>query len=362
LNKDAPSAAAVALAAAQPPTLGQQKSGARPSRELVVVAALVAFCVLALPWLNPGYRALSFAITTGVTAIVLYGMAVPFGQAGIMSLGYAGLMGFGAYTAAILSRDLGMNMWQAMPVAAVVAALCAGVFGLPSLRISGHHFAITTYVMCELLRIALNNGGKFTGGATGLDLPPIGTVAGINMDKLGNAYLLVALFMLASMLAAYLIGNSRYGRTLRSIRENEQLARSVGINTNMHKVGAFMLSGLFAGVGGDLQAYNFRHISPDLYGGATSLYFALMVMLGGPRTIFGPLTGAIIVTFLPEVMRIDPVDSRIAYGVALIAVIMLLPGGIIAVLERGYRWATAAARGARPGVSSPDIGASRPEE
>jgi branched-chain amino acid transport system permease protein len=318
----------------------------------MVVAVLVVFGVLVLPSLNPGYRTLSFAITTGVTAIVLYGMAIPFGQAGIMSLGYAGLMGFGAYTAAILSRDLGMNMWEAMPVSAVVAALCAGVFGLPSLRISGHHFAITTYVMCELLRIALINGGKFTGAATGLDLPPIGKIAGVNFNKLGNAYLLVATFMLASILATYLISNSSYGRTLRSIRENEQLARSVGVNTNIHKVGAFMLSGLFAGVGGDLQAYNFRHISPDLYGGATSLYFALMVMLGGPRKIFGPLTGVIIVTFLPEVMRVDPVDSRIAYGLALIAVIMLLPGGLIAVIERGYLWAIAALRAA-PTRSSP---------
>jgi branched-chain amino acid transport system permease protein len=315
--------------------------------------------MLMLPWLNPGYRALSFAITTGVTAIVLYGMAIPFGQAGIMSLGYAGLMGFGAYTAAILWRDLGMNMWEAMPFSAVVAALFAGLFGLPSLRISGHHFAITTYVMCELLRIALTNGGAFTGAATGLDLPPIGKVFGVNMDKVGNAYLLVALFMLASMLVAYLVSNSSYGRTLRSIRENEQLARSIGVNTNMHKVGAFMLSGLFAGVGGDLQAYNFRHISPDLYGGAISLYFALMVMLGGPRTIFGPLTGAVIVTFLPELMRIDPVDSRIAYGIALIAVIMLLPGGIIAVVERGYRRLISLVRGKRRGVGAPDADAPR---
>ena len=126
---------------------------------------------------------------------------------------------------------------------------------------------------------------------------------GVKLDKLSNAYMLVAGFMFISMLAAWCVANSRYGRTLRSIRENEQLARSIGVNTNMYKVGAFMLSGLFAGVGGDLQAYNFRHISPDLYGGATSLYFALMVMLGGPRTAFGPLAGAIIVTFLPEVMR-----------------------------------------------------------
>jgi branched-chain amino acid transport system permease protein len=334
------------------------KTSVWPSAAALILTTVVFAGVLAFPWLNPGYRALSFAVTTGITAIVLYGMAIPFGQAGVMSLGYAGLMGFGAYTAAILSRDFGLNMWEAMPISALVAALAAGLFGLPSLRISGHHFAITTYVMCELLRIALTNGGKFTGAATGLDLPPIGTVLGVKLDKLSNTYMLVAAFMFISMLAAYCTANSGYGRTLRSIRENEQLARSLGVNTNLHKVGAFMLSGLFAGVGGDLQAYNFRHISPDLYGGATSLYFALMVMLGGPRTIFGPLAGAIIVTFLPEVMRIDPVDSRIAYGLALIAVVMLLPGGVITAVGRGYQRVARTLRGRDAIDGSPDPGAS----
>jgi branched-chain amino acid transport system permease protein len=346
------------MADAPPPALVQRKSSGWPSPGAALVTALVVLAVFVFPWLNPGYRALSFAVTTGVTAIVLYGMAIPFGQAGIMSLGYAGLMGFGAYTAAILSRDFGLNMWEAMPFSALVAAVCAGLFGLPSLRISGHHFAITTYVMCELLRIALINGGKFTGAATGLDLPPIGTVFGVKFDKLGNAYLLVATFMFLGMLATYCVASSRYGRTLRSIRENEQLARAIGVNANLHKVGAFMLSGLFAGVGGILQAYNFRHVSPDLYGGATSLYFALMVMLGGPRSIFGPLAGAIIVTFLPEVMKIDPVDSRIAYGLALIAVVMLLPGGIIAVVARGYLWAARTWRGVRANAGSAGAGTS----
>src|SRR5207248_11629153 len=109
--------------------------------------------------------------------IVLYGLAIPFGQAGILSLGYAGLMGFGAYSAAILSRDFGANLWQSLPVAALVSAIFAGLFGLASLRISGHHFAIVPYVSCELLRITLVNGGSFTGAATGLDVPPIGTLA-----------------------------------------------------------------------------------------------------------------------------------------------------------------------------------------
>ncbi len=85
----------------------------------------------------------------------------------------------------------------------------------------------------------------------------------------------------------------------------------------------------------------------------------MMVMLGGPRTIFGPLAGAIIVTFLPEVMRIDPVDSRIAYGLALIAVVMLLPGGLIASAGCGYEWAIATLRGTRGRAGAVDAGASR---
>lgn len=301
-----------------------------------VVTVIIAAGLLALPWAHPSYRLLSFAVSTGIAGVVLYGLAIPFGQAGILSLGYGGLMGVGAYTAAILSRDAGWGLWAAMPVSAILAALAAGLLGLPAVRISGHHFAIVTYVSCELLRIALTNGGAWTGAATGLDVPPIGHLFGVNMDRLANTYLLVAVVLLLSILAAWLISVSRYGRTLRAVRENEALARSIGINANRHKLTAFMLSGLFAGVAGDLQAYNLRHISPDLYGGMVSLSFALMAMLGGPRTLYGPLAGAVIVSFLPEVLNVDPVDSRIAYGLVLIAVIMLLPGGIVGVVARGY--------------------------
>jgi branched-chain amino acid transport system permease protein len=322
-------------------------SGRRPGRDrprpaFVLLTVAVLVFLIAFPWLGPGYRLLSFAATTATAAIVLYGLVIPFGQAGILSLGYAALMGVGAYTAAILSRDAGFTVWETLPAAAVMAALAAFVLGLPILRTSGHHFAIVTFVSCELLRIVLVNGGRFTGAATGLDLPPIGTWLGINFDKLANTYLLLVAVLLLAMLATYLVSRSRWGRTLRSIRENETLAKSIGVHTNVQKMIAFVVSGLFAGVAGALQAYNLRHISPDLYTGFASVYLALMAMLGGPRLILGPLVGAVIVTFLPEAMNIDPVDSRIAYGIALIAVIMLLPGGVLAGLARLYDWATAA--------------------
>jgi branched-chain amino acid transport system permease protein len=309
-----------------------------PSREETVAGIVLVLILLAFPWFNLGYRFLSLAITTGFTAIALYGLSVQFGQVGIMSVGHAAIMGVGAYTAAILSVKLGVGFWGAFPLSILSSAIVAGLIGLPSLRVGGQHYIIITFCFCALLVIALTNGGDFTGGATGLDVGSIDPLFGVNFDRLRNAYYLVITILLICLLFTYLIVNSPYGRTLRAIRENEPLARSVGINTSLHKIGAFMVSGAFAGVAGVLQAYYLRHISPNLYGAFPSLYLALMIMLGGARMLYGPLLGAIIVSFLPEMLNLNPIDSRIAYGIGLIGVILLLPGGVSAGLFNVYRW------------------------
>jgi branched-chain amino acid transport system permease protein len=320
--------------------------GARISgREQLVVAVLLVAGLIALPWLGLGYRFLSIAITTAYTAVALYGLGLQFGQGGIMSVGHAALMGIGAYAAAILSVQLGWGFWSSVPVAMLLSAAVAGVIGLPSLRVSGQHYIIITFCFCALFVIVLTNGGTFTGSATGLDVGSVTRVFGINFDKLSNGYYLVLAALLLTLLTNHLIVNSRYGRTLRAIRENEQLARAVGINVDLHKIGVFMVSGVFAGLAGVLQLYYLRHISPTLFGAFPSLYLALMVMLGGPRFLYGPLLGAVIVNFLPETLDLDPVDSRIAYGVCLLIVILLLPGGVSAGLLGVYRGAIARARG-----------------
>jgi branched-chain amino acid transport system permease protein len=309
-----------------------------PNRLEIITGTIVALFLLGFPWLNPGYRILSLSITTAFTAVALYGLALQFGQAGIMSVGHSAVMGIGAYTAAILATKLGVGFWLALPLSALLSALVAGLIGLPTLRVSGQHYIIITFCFCALLVIALTNGGSFTGAATGLDVGSIDPIFGISFDRLKNAYYLVIVALLLCIFAYYLITNSSYGRTLRAIRENEPLARAVGIKTGFHKIGVLMVSGAFAGVAGILQAYYLHHIAPNLYGAFPSLYLALMVMLGGPRLLYGPLLGAIIVNFLPEIMHLDPIDSRIAYGISLLVVILLLPGGVSAGLLRIYRW------------------------
>jgi branched-chain amino acid transport system permease protein len=304
--------------------------------ERLILPVLVGAGLIALPFLHPGYRILSLAASTGVSVVALCGLAILFGQAGIMSVGHAALMGVGAYAAAIASRDLGLGFFSSLPIAAFLSAAVAGLVGLPSLRVGGHHFVIITFAMCGLFTIVLTNGGAFTGSATGLDVQPIGSVLGIDFARLPNFYLLVLGFVAAGMAVMALIIVSPYGRTLRSIRENEALAAALGVNVGLHKILAFMVSGAFAGVAGVLQLYYLLHISPDLYGAFPSITIALMVMLGGARLLFGPLVGALIVSFLPEVLNLDPVDARIAYGIGLILVILLLPGGVMAGLENLY--------------------------
>lgn len=303
-----------------------------------LVPALVVLLALAIvPALGPSNRMLSLAISAGINIVALYGLSVLFGQTGILSMGHAALVGVGAYAAAILARDTGLGFWLALPLGGILAAIAAVVIGVPSLRVSGHHFVIMTFAFGQLLTIVLTNGGDYTGAATGLDLQLPVKFFGLRADDLMPYYYVVLAFVTLSAVASWAIINSPYGRTLRAIRENEKLAASLGINVGRHKIGAFVVSGVFAGVSGVLLSYFLRHISPTQFASFPSIYLALMVMIGGARLLLGPIAGGILVSFLPEVLNLDPVESRILYGICLIAVILLLPNGLIAGLADGWQ-------------------------
>ena len=291
---------------------------ASPIRSLLPALIVVALLAL-VPLTGASNRLLSLAISAGINIIALYGLSVLFGQTGILSMGHAALVGVGAYVAAIFARDFGIGFWLSIPAGGILAAFVAAIIGIPSLRVSGHHFVIMTFAFGQLLAIVLTNGGDYTGAATGLDMQLPVTLFGGRIDDLVPYYLLVIFFVGLSATASWAIINSPYGRTLRAIRENEKLAASLGINVGRHKIGAFVVSGIFAGVSGVLLAYFLRHISPSQFASFPSIYLALMVMIGGARLLLGPIAGGILVAFLPEILELDPVESRILYGICLIA-------------------------------------------
>lgn len=330
----------------------QTRTVTRRDRALTIACVVAFLALLALlPLWTPTNRILTLAVTACISGIAVYGLDLLYGQIGILSLAHAALQGIGAYTAAIALRDLDVSFWLALPLSAAVAAVVAALLGYPAARVRGHHFVILTFAFGEFIRIALNNGGEFTGGAEGVlvlaGIPPVlgwnpSGVAGLSSGA--DYYYLAFGLLVVAIIASRLVIGSPFGRTCRAIRENEELARASGIDATRYKVLLFMVSGLFAGVAGVLYAYFLGHISPNEFGVLASVQLVLMLLIGGSRVLFGPLLGVALVIFLPEIIRADPVSVQIVYGAGLIAVILLVPAGLapglLALWRRSRGWRT----------------------
>ena len=316
----------------------------RSPERTVLIVVVPLFLIFAPNIILTRSNLLDIGITYAIFSIALYGVALLYGQVGLLSIAHSAFLGFGAYTAAILLIRADMGFWAALPISALITATAAGILGVPSMRVGGYHFVIVTFAFGAMMVIvATNLGGAearlgLTGGAQGLDIQEsIGSIFGQKFNialELEPFYYLSLAFLFATMALVYLIVVSPFGRTLRAIRENEVLARSVGVRIGYYKVAAFALSGGFAGVAGALYAYKLRHISPLLFGSFEGVELALMVLLGGSRTILGPVVGAIIVGFLPEFLEeiglgLSPFERQMVFGGLLIMVITLLPNGLV---------------------------------
>ncbi len=317
-------------------------ASASPEQLFLLIA--IPALLIALPWIMPSFRLMTLAVITTITAIVLYGLMLLYGQTGILSIGHGALWGVGGYLGAVLLLEANLSFWAALPLVGLGAALVAGVLGFPALRVSGHHFVILTFAFAEIFVIAMGNGGSLTGDREGRILDDrVAPVLGLTFESLESFYFLSLFFLFITLAAVYFIIRSPLGRSLRAIRENEPLAQSLGINPTYYKIGIFMLGGVFAGVSGLLYAYFLRHVSPDLFGAFPGIQLVLMLLIGGAGWLLGPLAGAVVVGFLPEVtdavgFGINPLEIRIVYGIALLLVILFLPQGLVAGIASAYTY------------------------
>ena len=324
--------------------MGAVEAARRSPERAILIVVVPLFLIFSPNIILTNSRLLDIGITYTIFSIALYGVGLLYGQVGLLSIAHSAFLGIGAYTAGILLIQADIGFWPAMPISAIFVATLAGILGIPSLRVGGYHFVIVTFAAGAIFVIVATNWGGddgrlgLTGGAQGLDIQAAaGSVFGqafdITREQLPYFYLSLG-FLFATIGVVYLVIVSPYGRTLRAIRENEELAKSVGIRPGLYKVTAFALSGGFAGVAGALYAYKLRHIAPTLFGSFEGVELALMVLLGGSRTLLGPLVGAIIVGFLPEFLEeiglgLSPFQRQMIFGLMLIAVITLLPNGLV---------------------------------
>lgn len=307
--------------------------------ERVVVIVAVGVFILLLPEFSTS-RHLFLATVTGTTAIAVYGLAIIFGQAGILSLAHAGLWAIGAYTGAIFFREFGWSYWAVLPLGVILSSVAAALLAYPALRIRGHFFLIATFGFGELVRIVLENGGGFESGRR-LGLIVQGGIPdflGIGLQSANSIYYVTVAYLVIAIATVYLIRRSGFGATMRAVRENEDLAESIGIHLARTKILAFTMSGAFTGVAGVHYAFLLKHIEPSLFGAQDGIQLALMVLLGGAVPLLGPLVGTAVVQFIPELPFVDnPNYIQIAYGLALILLILLLPLGIVSGMKAAYQ-------------------------
>lgn len=257
------------------------------------------------------------------------------GFAGQLSLGHAAFFGIGAYTSTILYLKLGVSPLVGIFCGGVLSTVVAAAISYPCFRLSGPFFTLSTIAFGEVVFLLSSYFRDLTGGAVGLLIPfKPGFMNLMFREKIYYYYITLAL-MLVVIAITHRIANSKMGYYLISLREDEEAAKAIGVNTAQYKLYAVMISAFFAGVAGVVYAQYILFIEPKtVFSAELSTQFALMSIIGGLGTVAGPIVGAFILTPLSEFLRAWLGGSYSGlhlaiYGVVLIAVVLAMPEGIV---------------------------------
>ena len=290
---------------------------------LAVIAVAVLACV---PWFGSDV-VVQFGISTLLLAVLAQGWNIIGGYAGYASFGNSTFFGLGAYGVAIAMVQWNMPFWVGMVFGAVMAVAFAVVLGLPVLRLKGHYFAIATLALAQVVAAIVSNIPLF-GENIGLVLPPL------NNDAM--FYEMALALLVAATLTVWWLTRSRFGFGLIAIRENEEGAAVMGVNTTAYKVLAFALSGLFSALAGGIQAYWITFLDPaSAFDISLNVKMIIMTVFGGPGTVLGPIVGAFVLSAISEVLSSEITSvASLFFGVVVVAAVVLMPRGLADVVRR----------------------------
>ena len=295
---------------------------------LAVAAALLPFATS-----HPAHLNLAVLVLMAAQLGVAWNLLG--GYAGQVSLGHAAFYGIGAYTSTMLLLNFGVNPWLGMLLGGVIAAALSLLFGWSCFRLKGHYFAMATIAVAELVQIVFTNW-DFAGSAVGLTIPMSqqGWGAMVFADK--APYYWLALGLLALTLGVtIMIERSHVGYYLRAIKDEPDAARSIGIDIARYKQIALALSAFFTALGGSLYAQKELYIDPNsVLSTGLSIKMALVSILGGVGTLFGPVVGAVVLTVIEEVTRVAFGGSgrgtdTIIYAGLIVVIAVFYPNGLL---------------------------------
>ena len=292
--------------------------------------AAAAAALLALPLALEGRDYSLHLVILGLLYITLASAwNLVGGFIGQISFGHAAFFGLGAYTTSLLWLHLDANPILTMPLAGLLAAIYGWLWGWPCLRLAGPYFAIATIGVGEATRILMNNL-EVTGGSSGLALP---TPA--SYSKVPHYYLALALAITAVATSRW-IARSRFGLGLRAIRDDREVAESLGVPTARYQLYALAASSFLVGLGGSFYAQYMFYIVPEkVFGFDLSISMILMSLIGGLGTLIGPVLGAVLFLVLEQFLLVNLPSLHLgSFGLLLIGIVLFEPRGFAGVLHR----------------------------
>lgn len=273
----------------------------------------------------------------GLYAILALSLNVILGHAGLFHMGHAAFYAIGAYTTAILNTTYGIPVLWLMPLAGIMAGLFALVVARPIIHLRGDYLLIVTIGIVEIVRIALiNNLFDITGGANGIFGISRPSVFGFKISKPDHFFYLIWGFAALTIFLLIRLEHSRFGRALLFIKEDEVAAGGSGINVSHHKLVAFVIGAVWAGMCGTIYASKMTIIAPESFSFAESVILFTIVILGGSGSIPGVILGAFLLVGLPELFRGLAEYRMLVFGAAMIVMMIFRNQGLLPPRPKNY--------------------------
>jgi branched-chain amino acid transport system permease protein len=283
----------------------------------------VLLVIAAAPWLLGSAYWRGILVLCAMNVLLALSLNLVLGYTGQLNLGQSAFFGIGAYVSTILIKTYGWNFWLAALAAVAAAGLVGVALAAFAVRLRGHYLAIASLGFAVITYQVLVNWESVTQGVRGMYgiLPPVPNAVALFYLVAGIG--LVVYFLLDNLV------RSPVGDTLRAIREDEVSAAALGVNAALWKAFAFGLGAAIAGLAGCFYPGFVGTLVPDAFGIVESFTMMAMVIVGGMGTMIGPVIGAVVLTFLPELLRGFGELRLMIYGVALTLVVLFMPGGIV---------------------------------
>lgn len=317
--------------------------------------AILALMLAVFPWLGdlfeigfPGNYELRLAIRTMIFAIVVVGLNILVGFAGLVSLGQAALVGLGAHVAALLALRAGFPFLVCMLFAVLIPAIAGAMLAFPTVRVRNLYLTVITIAFGLVFANVLRDWVSVTGGASGLSGIPRPTILGQRLMATRaasfNYYYVILGCLFGALWLQYALVRSRFGRAMRATAESENASRALGINVTATRTLAFSIAAGFAGLGGGLFANLALFVNYESFTFNNSIELLLMTILGGSGTLAGPLVGSGLLFIASQALQALGEWQSFGYGLLLALVLFMMPDGVVGSLARFGRWALAHGR------------------